>query len=84
MPDIQKAGADKKADEVSAVITDHIIKGNEIKLLNAHQVFEVGDENPSKELRQETAIVKERFRNLEQQDRQILLDKFLIKDEDEE
>lgn len=81
---IEKAGADKKADEVSAVITDHIIKGNEIKLLNAHQVFEVGDENPSKELRQETAIVKERFRNLEQQDRQILLDKFLIKDEDEE
>jgi len=81
---IEKAGAEKKADEVSAVITDHIIKGNEIKLLNAHQVFEDEEQNPSKELRQETAIVKERFKNLEQQDRQILIDKFIIKEDNED
>ena len=30
---IEKTGVEKKIDEISNVITDHIIKGNEIKLL---------------------------------------------------
>ncbi|MBA9074567.1 hypothetical protein GGR22_002740 [Flavobacterium gossypii] len=80
---IDKTGIDKKIDEVSTVITDHIIKGNEIKLLNAHEVYEGEEDNPSIELRRETAIVKDRFKNLEQKDKQVLIDKFLIKNEEE-
>jgi hypothetical protein len=80
---IEKTGVEKKIDEISNVITDHIIKGNEIKLLNAHEeVIEDGEEKISLVLRQETAIVRERFKQLDDANKQLLLDKFTIKDEE--
>lgn len=82
--DIEKAGVEKKIDEISKVITDHIIKGNEIKLLNAYEeVTENGEEKISVVLREETAIVRERFKQLDDANKQLLLDKFTIKDEED-
>ena len=55
-----KTGSTKKADEVAKVITDHIVKGNEIKLLTPPEPK--GEDKPdiSSELRTETATVRER------------------------
>lgn len=80
---IDKTGVDKKADEVSIVITDHIIKGNEVKLLTPTDIEEDTDERDlSSELREETAIVKERYKKLPQEDKQLLLDKYSIKEDE--
>lgn len=81
---IDKAGVDKKIDEISAVVTDHIIKGNEIKLLTPPKLDENNEEKDvSEELRNESAIVRERFKQLDAEDKKLLLDKYSIKDTDE-
>jgi hypothetical protein len=81
---IDKAGVDKKIDEVSTVITDHIIKGNEIKLLTPHKdTDETTDKKDlTRELKEESAIVKERYKQLSKDDKKLLLDKYSIQDED--
>lgn len=76
---IEKAGAEKKADEISRIITDHIIKGNEVKLLNASKSNEEEDKITSSELRASTAIVRERFKELEPKDKLLLIEKYYIK-----
>lgn len=84
---IDKTGVNKKADEVAKVITDHIIKGNEVKLLTPaleNEEEESKEKNLSDDLRQETAIVRERFKELNQKERQLLLDKYTIKEDDKE
>lgn len=73
---IDKTSIKVKVEEVSSVITDHIIKGNELKLLTPPE--------PSEELREETATVRERFKKLNPKEKQLLLDKYTIKDEDAE
>ncbi|CAM4196967.1 hypothetical protein [Zobellia nedashkovskayae] len=78
-----KAGATKKADEIAKVITDHIVKGNEVKLLTPPEPEEEDEPDISTELRTETSIVRERWKKLEQKEQQLLLDKYTIKDEDE-
>jgi hypothetical protein len=82
---ISKTSATKKANEVAKVIADHIIKGNEIKLLTPPELNEEDDNEKDlgSELREETAIVRERFKKLNTEEKQILLDKFTIKEEDE-
>jgi hypothetical protein len=77
-----KAGATKKADEIAKVITDHIVKGNEVKLLTP-PAPEEDEPDISTELRTETSIVRERWKKLEQKEQQLLLDKYTIKDEEE-
>ena len=79
-----KTGANKKADEVAKVITDHIVKGNEVKLLTPPKPTEEGEPDLSSELRTETSIVRERWKKLDGKEQQLLLDKFTIKEEDED
>jgi hypothetical protein len=79
---IDKTSIDVKIEEVSSVITDHIIKGNELKLLTLPKTEDENDINVSDELREETATVRHRFKKLNQKERQLLLDKYSIKDED--
>jgi len=82
---IDKTGIDKKADEVSTVITDHIIKGNEVKLLTPPPIEKENEEKDlSHELREETAIVRERYKKLPPKDKKLLLDKYSIKEDEPE
>ena len=78
-----KTGATKKADEVAKVITDHIVRGNEIKLLTPPTSEEEDEIDISTELRTETAIVRERWKKLEEKEQQLVLEKYTIKDEEE-
>jgi hypothetical protein len=78
-----KAGASKKADEVAKVITDHLIRGNELKLLTPPKPEEEETTDMSSELRIETAIVRERWKNLDEKEKQLLLDMYTIKEEDQ-
>lgn len=82
---IDKTSVTKKAEEVAKVITDHIIKGNEVKLLTPQREVldnDDDDRNLSDELRQETAIVRERYKQLNEKERQLLLDKYTIKEDE--
>lgn len=85
--EINKEGVDKKIEEVSKVITEHIIKGNEVKLLTFSSNEEESDEMESNEelsnkLRENTSVVKERFNLLESKDKQLLIDTYIIKEDD--
>lgn len=81
-----KEGATKKAEEVAKVITDHIVKGNEVKLLTSpkqdEEAEDDNDKNLSSELRQETATVRERYKKLDKKEKQLLLEKYTIKEEE--
>lgn len=79
-----KTGATKKADEVAKVITDHIVKGNEVKLLTPPETEEENEPDISSELRTETATVRERWKKLDEKEKQLLLDKYTIKEEEKE
>jgi hypothetical protein len=78
---IDNTSIDAKLNEVSSVITDHIIKGNELRLLTAPENLEDEKVNLGSELRAETAIVKERFKKLDPIEKQSLLEKYEIKDD---
>lgn len=81
---IDKSGVNKKIEQVSSAITDHIVKGNEIKLLMAPTIKETDyGYNLSDDLREEAAIVRERYKNLNAEDKQLLLDKYSINEPDE-
>lgn len=87
---ISKESVEKKIDEVSKVIAEHIIKGNEIKLLtyNTEDEKQENDSNENtkqlaEKLRESTSIVRERFNLLETDDKQLLLETYTIKDDDE-
>lgn len=82
---ITKTSSTKKADEVAKVITDHIVKGNEIKLLTPPKVDEENEDEKDlgSELREETAIVRERFKKLNTKEKQLLLERYTIKDEED-
>lgn len=82
---IEKTSIDVKIEEVSSVITDHIIKGNELKLLTPPVADEDVEENEtdiSVELREETAKVRETYKKLTSEEKQLLLEKYSIKDEE--
>ena len=84
---VDKTGAAKKADEVSSVVTDHIVKGNELKLLTPPIPEPKEDKENGKdiatELREETSIVRERFKKLNSEEKQLLLEKYTIKEEED-
>ena len=73
-----------KVEEVSSVLTDHIIKGNELRLLTPPETEDEEEQDLSDELREETAIVRERFKKLSAEDKQLLLETYSIKDDSEE
>jgi len=78
---IEKTSIEVKLEEVSSVITDHIIKGNELRLLTAPEDLGDDETNLGIELREETAIVRERFKKLEPAEKQFLLEKYTIKED---
>lgn len=83
---IDTASVEKKAEEISKVITEHIIKGNEIKLLNPpkEEDEEIEEqEDPSQELKAVTTIVRERYKKLDEEEKLVLLEKYTIKDKEE-
>lgn len=81
---IEKTSIEVKLEEVSSVITDHIIKGNELRLLTAPEDLEEDEVDLGIELRKETAIVRERFKKLEPSEKQFLLEKYAIKEENDD
>lgn len=64
-------------DEISKVFTDHIIKGNELKLLT--QLKSDDGKVLPEELREKTVIVRKRLSQLDAEDR-ILLQEYTIKE----
>lgn len=85
-PEIVKEAIEKKIECVSATIIDHIVSGNDIKLLSAPQSENEQDdeEDISKELRKKTVAVREQYEKLSQEDKRLLLEKYSVKDEDNE
>lgn len=86
---IDKAGADKKIDEISDEIVSHIVKGNEVKFLNPptieeDEVDDEGDEDLPEDLRKSSAVVRDRFKKLRPEDQQLLLDRYTKKDDEED
>lgn len=80
---IEKTSIEVKIEEVSSVITDHIIKGNELKLLTPPEINEEENKiDASVELREETAKVRETFKKLTVEEKQLLLEKYSIKDDE--
>lgn len=82
---IEHTSIKKRIDEVSSVITEHIIKGNEVKLLTIIE-DEVGkdpEEKLSIALRKEVALVRERSKAMKPEDQQLLLELYSIKEEEE-
>lgn len=81
---INNESINKKADEVARVLSEHIVKGNDIKLLID---FTADDEKAesSHELLEETKKVSLEVRNhlkkLDDHDKQLLLEKYTIKDD---
>lgn len=80
---IERISIEVNIEEVSSVITDHIIKGNELKLLTPPEInIEENEIDVSVELREETAKVRETFKKLTSEEKLLLLEKFSIKDEE--
>jgi hypothetical protein len=85
---IEITGIDVKIDDISKVLTEHIVRGNEIKLLNPpkeeeqDQEEEQENKNLALDLRENTAIIRERFKKLDSEQKVILLDKYTIKEEE--
>jgi len=79
---IEKTSIQAKVKEVSSVITDHIVKGNELKLLTPPKTTEEEEANIANDLRESTAIIRKTLREIKQVDQQQLLDMYCIKDDD--
>lgn len=81
---IDKSGVKVKAEQISAVITEHIVKGNEVKLLTPPQVEDESEEKDlSVQLREESAKVQELFKQLPEKEKQLLLNKYSLPNEEE-
>lgn len=85
---ISKEGVQKKIEEVSKVITEHIVMGNEVKLLTyveppQDDESEDKSEKLSDNLRENTSVVRERFNQLEITDKQLLIDFYSFKADEE-
>ena len=78
---ITREAIDGKIKAISATIIDHLVKDNEIKLLNAPQNKDKqdGEEDVSKELRDEMATVRGLLKKLSREDRILLLEKYSLK-----
>ncbi|GAA4295754.1 hypothetical protein [Nibribacter koreensis] len=94
---IEKTGVEKKAAEITRIITDHIVKGNSVKLMlppfpdvdeedgvdpDEYKEWVAADEL-SKGLRQATAVANANYKLLSTEDKQLLLDKYSIKEDGE-
>lgn len=80
---IETTSIEMKIDEVSKVIADHIINGNELKLLTSPPKNDENESDISIELREETARVRETFKKLSNKDKLTLIEKYTINEIDE-
>lgn len=79
---IDSTSPDARVAEVTNVIVDHLIKGNEVKLLSPPKDnSEEGTPDLGAQLREETIQVRERFKELNSEDKVALLQKYSLKDE---
>lgn len=81
---IDRTAIKVKVKSISAAITDHIIKGNELKLLTPPETDkdQSDKESVSTELREKTAIVRERFKKLSSEEQILLLEKYAVDETD--
>lgn len=77
---IDKSGVDNKIKEISSIITDHIIRGNEVKFLSYIEK-ENDEENVSDKLRKMTTQVNENLNRISKEDKKLLLEFYELKDE---
>lgn len=80
---IEKTSIKGKVDSVCETVADHIVKGNEVKLLTAPKHENVQDnennkENVLRQLRKKTALVRERYKKLSSEDKKLLLETYSI------
>ena len=80
---IDTTSIDKKIDNVSSLITEHSIKGNEFKLLSTigENEEENEEEQMKKELRIATAKVKLGYAELSESDKQLMIGMYETKDD---
>lgn len=72
---------DKKIEQIKNVITDHVIKGNEIKLL-AYPKEKEELQNEDSELKKESLMVKNSLRTLPDKEKDFLLSKYAMSNDD--
>ena len=83
--EIEQNNAEKRIDYVSSVITEHIIKGNEVKLLtNIESKDEEPETDVGSDLKADTRAVRRQLKELSKEDQMHLLELYRIKDEDPE
>lgn len=71
-----------KAKEVADTLSEHIVKGNDIKLLAAPKEYEELEEN-AEEIRISSISNRRALKNLTEEDRTKLIEKYEVKDKDE-
>jgi hypothetical protein len=76
---INKESVDKKITEVAKIITEHLIEGNEIKLLldNAEESKELINE-----LKEKTQLVRNQYKSVDKEEIKFIEDKYIIKETD--
>jgi hypothetical protein len=77
---LNKESIDKKIEEVTKIITEHLVEGNELKLLstNNENAKELKDE-----VKQKSQLVKNQYKSISSDEMKFLEDKYSSKDENE-
>jgi hypothetical protein len=75
---INKESIDKKVEEVTRIIVEHLIDGNELKLLsgNSEETKKLKDE-----VKDKSQLVKNQYKNISHEEMKFLEDKYSLKDE---
>lgn len=69
---------------ISTIIINHIVNGNEVKLLTApqHRTKQSDEKNLSEEARKKIVAVRKHQKSLSQEDKRLLLERYTVKEED--
>lgn len=82
---INKESIDKKIDEISGLVTEHVIKGNDVKLLIDFKDVEDEDGKRKQQIiedvKRESITVKSNFQQLTDDDARLLLEMYKTADE---
>jgi hypothetical protein len=75
---INKESIDKKIEEVAKIITDHLVGGNNIKLLTSTEATK----ELSDEIKEKTQLIRNQFKVIDKEELRYLEDKFTMKETD--
>lgn len=78
---VDKTGIDAKLKDVSRTLTEHIVKGNDIKLLAVPEDYEEL-KNVSEEMKSASISNRKALKKLSEVDKTKLIEKYEVKDED--